>query len=128
MPSLILLHNKYCQIVSVPSLYRFKKNYSMLGLVMDNNPLPEEVRIICRREFGHFFITIVVEVVHQKPNSIEVLLCKSDSSGYPAGRIPLLTPSRKIKHTKYIFIKMQDFRDEAYERIARFFRICPKIN
>lgn len=56
MPRLTLLHINNCLISMIPTVFRDKGKYPILGLIIDSNKLDEETKSIYRKEFDHFFI------------------------------------------------------------------------
>lgn len=56
LPKLLLLHINNCSIRKIPSVFNHKKNYPILGLILDNNNLTKEMKIAYQKKFDHFFI------------------------------------------------------------------------
>lgn len=56
MPRLTLLHINNCLISVIPEVFRNKRKYPILGLIIDSNKLDHETKSIYRKEFDHFFI------------------------------------------------------------------------
>ncbi|WP_299763473.1 hypothetical protein [uncultured Dokdonia sp.] len=55
MPGLFLIHMNNNNIGAIPRSYG-EKDYSMMALILDHNPLPEEERIWAEKTFKKFFL------------------------------------------------------------------------
>lgn len=56
MKGLILVHINNCQISTIPEIYNKKRDYSMLGLIIDNNKLSLTDKDLYGKKFSHFFV------------------------------------------------------------------------
>jgi len=55
MPGLLAVHLNNNAIVSFPRTYA-DKSYTLMGLLLDDNPIPEEERLWAQQTFKHFFL------------------------------------------------------------------------